>query len=344
MIGHPLLFSVLLTDLIGLVFLLAAAASAMQVVAGWQRGSASSGQLRLERRAEAASILARGGVLLFLFSTLALVAAIAAVLPKMVPGAMCGTGVIEATGDAAGRALALRCLAVALLCAWHLLDRLDRRSPESPLTAGAARSLLLATPVALVSAWGTWNTLLRVDAHRPVDCCAAVYDRLGSLAEATGAGGIPDICWVWGLLAISAVLVLLALRVGLGASAGHGKAAAALAATTACWVAVAWMSLVSVLSAYHYGVLEHACPWCLFLPEHHLVGFALFGFLAMAALEGPAAWLSSRVASRFPVLETAATRRVRRAGWRVLVAVFLFLLLAGLPAVVWRVRFGVWMG
>lgn len=344
MILHPLLLSVMLMDLLGLLFLGAAAISAMRIVAGWQAGSASFEQIRLERRFEASSIQGRCGLLLMLLSTLVLVAAIAIVLPRMVPGAMCGTGVMQATGGSAGRALFLRGLALCLLCAWHLLDRLNRKSPESPLATGAARSLLLASPVAFVAVLETFRAIFRLDVHRPVDCCAVVYDRVQSLTEGTSAGGIPDSFWVWGLAAGSILLILFGLLVVGSRPAGSRKRAPVLAFVAVFWVPVAWMALVKVLSAYHYGVLAHSCPWCLFLPEHNLVGYPVFASLAVVGLEGPAAFLASRISSRVPALKDEATQRVRQAGWHATLAALLFLCLTGLPALVWRFRFGVWMG
>jgi hypothetical protein len=117
-----------------------------------------------------------------------------------------------------------------------------------------------------------------------------------------------------------------------------------MAAAAFLWVPVAAIALVRVLAAYHYGVLHHHCPWCLFLPVHGGVGYPLFGALMVAAFEGAAAWGAAAIAARYPVVEPAGAARVRRSGRRVVAAVLLFFLLSAGPALLWRLRFGVWMG
>ena len=110
------------------------------------------------------------------------------------------------------------------------------------------------------------------------------------------------------------------------------------------WVAVAGVALVRVLAAYHYEVLDHHCPWCLFLPEHGGAGFLLYGSLLVVALEGPVAWLTACLAHRYPDTADAAGERAVSACRRVLTATAVFALGAGLPALLWRLRHGVWMG
>ena len=108
-------------------------------------------------------------------------------------------------------------------------------------------------------------------------------------------------------------------------------------------VPMAAVGLVRVFSAYHYGVLHHHCPWCLFLAEHWLVGYPLFGALLVVLFDGVGVFLAARVAVREPILHAAGLARVRQGALRLLLAVLVFAVLAGGPALVWRLRYGVWM-
>lgn len=344
MIWHPLLMSVLTMDVLGAVFLSAAALSALQIAGGWSPQSSGQEQIALERRAETASIQSRIATVLLLLATLVLVLGITGVLPRVVPGAMCGTGVLQATGGAGGRALALRGLALGLLAAWHLLDRLNRSRPESPLATAAARALLLATPAVFLAVYDTIQAILRLDVHRPVDCCSVIYDQVRTASREVGRLAVPESYGIWGLAVGGAVILLLGI--GMWRSRGNPgtRITGLVAIATLLWVPVAAAALVRSLAAYHYGVLQHRCPWCLFLPEHGLVGYPLFGALILVAVEAGAALVCSIVAERVPALAPETHKRLRAAGLRMTLATALFLALSGLPPILWRLRFGVWMG
>jgi hypothetical protein len=343
MIWHPLLLSVLAMDLLAAAFTAAAALSSLQIAGNWSPKSADEAQIALERKAETASLQGRAGCLLLLGSTLVLVIGIAAVLPDLVPGAMCGTGVLQATRGAGGRALAVRALALGLLAAWHLLDRMNRSRPDFPLATAAARALLLASPAVFLAVCDTVRAVLRLDVHRPVDCCSILYDRLITAGPAGGGLEIPESYVLWGFAVGGAALLLLGIRMW-RASMHAGTGIAVMAGFTALlWTPAAASALVRTLAAYHYGVLQHRCPWCLFLPDHGRVGYPLFGALIVVALEAGAALVCSLVASRVPTLADKARARTRAAGFRIALATALFLALSGLPPILWRLRFGVWM-
>lgn len=344
MIWHPLLLSVLTMDLLGAVFLSAAALSALQIAGGWSPQSPGESQIALERKAETASIQGRIAAFLLLLATLVLVIGITGVLPRVVPGAMCGTGVLQATGGAGGRAIALRGLALGLLAAWHLLDRLNRSRPDSPLATAAARALLLATPAVFLALYDTIRAILWLDVHRPVDCCSVIYDQVQAASQAGGGSPLPEAYGIWGLAAGGAVILLLGI--GMWRSRGNpGTRIAGLVALAALlWIPVAAAALVRTLAAYHYGVLQHRCPWCLFLPEHGLVGYPLFGALILVAVEAGASLVCSIVGERVSALAPETRRRCRAAGLRMTLGTAFFLALSGLPPILWRLRFGVWMG
>jgi len=337
MLIHPLTLAIAAADLAATALLAAAAWHAAAVASGWRPAAADAEQLRLERRAEAGSLLARWGAALFLLAGLLLIAAVAASLPAVVPGAMCGTGVVQATGGAADRALALRLLALVLLALWRAGDRLDRGAPRAPLAPQAARLLLLAVPVAVVAAVGTWRALAALDVHTPVECCAAVYDTAASAREARTTGGLSD----GALLAAAAAGWLLLLVSAVGSWRTRIATQRLAAAAAAAWTPLAALALVRVLSAYHYGVLHHHCPWCLFLPEHRLVGYPLFGALLLVLLDAPAAALALSWGRRAD--ETAAAALARAAARRRQAALLLFALLAAGPPLWWRWAHGVWL-
>ena len=341
---HPLILAIAAVDLCALALVVAAGVISLRVVLRWAPGTASRGQLQLERRSEVASVLGRLAWWLVAMASLLLVAAMAGVLPDLVPGAMCGTGVVHASDGAATRALVTRGLALLGLSAWHLLDRLDRSAPEAPLRPAVARTMLLATPLVVLALRDTWALMASLDPYRVVSCCAVVYD-----AAAPGGGGLGLDGLSLGSLAAASVGALLLVAAGLSlrrwpSLAGRGAAARALILVTLVWVPLTTLVLVRLLAPYHYEVLHHHCPWCLFLGEHGMVGYPLFAALLLVVLEVPAALLSGAVGRARPAVAAEATVRVRQAGLRIVVAVLAFVALAGGPALLWRLRHGVWMG
>lgn len=340
MMVHPLGLAVIAGDVVALVLLFMAAISSARLVTGWSPGAPTRRQLLLERRSEASSIQGRCAFWAFLLGSLVLVISVAAVLPPIVPGAMCGTGVVEATGGLANRALALRLLALVLLGAWRLTDRLGRAAPISPLGTLPARLLLLVTPIATIAALDTAAALGSLDVHTPVDCCAVVFDQVNSVVEATRTWGLSDGVWTWLTVALGALLLPVAVWTG----AAPGRLATSLLALLAiAWVPVAAVAMVRVFSAYHYGVLHHHCPWCLFLAEHHLVGYAVFGALLVVLFDGVGVFLAARFGRIAPGLAERVSVRVRQGAWRAALAVCVYGLLTAVPALAWRLRFGVWM-
>jgi hypothetical protein len=311
----------------------------------WQPESATPRQLLLESRAESAFFTARFGVYLLALSTILLVFGIANILAQVVPGAMCGTGVLQAMGSHGARALCFRSAAVCILFAWRLMDKLDRHTPRSHLALAEARTFLLAVPFVVMGVADTFSAALSMNVIQPVNCCAVVYDRFQ--VESVLAGGNAG--------QVNAVLVVAALVLGaalLAASAagtrapmaGRPNAMGAVALLSLVWLPVAGATLVRVVSAYHYQVLDHHCPWCFFLPEHGCVGILLYGLLGVILFEGAAAWLAAGISRRHPRLKAFAVARAVSACRRLSLALAAFGLAAGLPAVLWRLRHGVWMG
>ncbi len=344
MMIHPLSLAVLACDVATAVLLLLAAFSSARIVSGWSPGDPTRRQLRLERAAEATSLQGRFALAAFILGSLILIIAIVGVLPSIVPGAMCGTGVVQATRGMATRALVLRPLALALLAAWRMHDRLNQSAPTSPLGTAPAKLLLLATPITMVAAFDTALALGALDVHTPVHCCAVVYDQVAPAAAGAGRSWMSDTALTWLTLGLGGLLLLTAIWTRLETRQTRiTPATLCLTGLALGWVPIAAITLVRVFSAYHYGVLHHHCPWCLFLSEHRWVGFPLLGSLLIVLFDSFGALLAGRIGNVVPGLRSHTRERIRIGALRVVLATLLFGLLAGLPALLWRLQHGVWL-
>jgi len=344
MIWHPLLIAVAVGDFLSLLLWLGAARTAFQIVIKWVSQSAKREQIQLERRAETARLAAKFSLAVFILSTTLLIIGITHVLPAIVPGAMCATGVLQATDGLLGRALMVRFLVFFIMTLWLTYEKLNLSRPDAPLTIYNSRVLLLALPFFLLAVITTFRGILRIDAHQPVDCCARVYDQFSSLTAARQIAGISDTFWVWTFWMLTALMLLCAVWSLRTKRTNGEKATGSLAVITVIWVPIAAITLVRVYAAYFYQVLHHHCPWCLFLPEHKFVGVPLFGALIIISLEGPISYLAAKTAANFPDLLPRARRRSRLAGLRLLLAAVAYTGMIALPAVYWRLLYGVWLG
>ena len=343
MIWHPLLIAVVVGDVLGLLLWLGAAGTAFQIAVKWAPQSTHREQIQLERRTETARLSAKFGLAVFILSSILLIIGITNVLPAIVPGAMCGTGVLQATAGLGGRALMYRFFAFFIMMLWLTYEKLDLSRPDAPLTRYNSRLLLLALPFFLIAVITTFRGILHIDSHQAVNCCAIVYDQFGNLAAARKIAGIPNAFWVRTFWMLTALMLLCAVW-SLKTKRTHGETAVGfLAVISIVWVSIAAITLVRVHAAYFYQVLHHHCPWCLFLPEHKFVGVPLFGLLIIITLEGPLSYLVAKTAANFPDLLPRARRRSKLAGLRLILAAVTYAGMVAFPAIHWKLLYGVWI-
>jgi len=342
MTRHPLLLAVFATDLLTLLLLAGAAAVAFRVVLHWDPKDTGAHQLRLQAHSETAVLAGAWAFGLHLFATMTLIYAITNILPDMVPGAMCGTGVLQAMRSGGPRMLIFRLVGLAILWVWWRMEKVNRELPEAPLAAVNARLVLLALPVLVLAQHAAWQAALAMEFQQPVDCCAVIYDRFSSLEDARQTMGVNNPLWITAFSFATIGLLIAAIMTW--KTCAHRNRAVLLAVLAMVWLPLSAIALVRVLAAYHYGVLHHHCPWCLFLPEHRLLGFPIWSAWMLVALEAAAALaLSLFAGDPLSPLDRMAGRQAAGAARNTVLAALLFILMTVGPALWWRLQFGVWM-
>ncbi len=340
MIWHPLVWAFWVTAATGGWLYATGAIRSVDVLLNWTPARADSDQLRRERHAEMAALLGRWALgCLAAAATLGLVG-IAVVWHRVIPGAMCGTGVLQAMGTDGSRALIFWGVTLAVLYSWRVLDSLDSQLTQGVLTQAGARVMISAAPFLVLAAFFSWQALMRLENVPPVSCCAAVYDQvLSDSPEFTAGPSLVPIA-LWCCLAGGAALLVLAVSTIRFPDRPSGAMMATLAIV---WGIGATVAVKQVWSAYHYQVLSHPCPWCLFLPDYHGAGFFIFGCVAVVVMQSIALWLADRTRRRYPVLADPAAKRIRRSAWLILIGLMGFSILTVGPAIAWRLHAGVWL-
>jgi hypothetical protein len=294
---------------------------------------------------EQGSLLGRLAVLLLAISSLVLLVGLLVTLPRLVPGAMCAAGVLEALP--AGRTMVgLRIATLLAATVWARLDGLNRGVPLAPLVPGAARALLVMVAVGAVASWRTAHALLGLELDRTVSCCTILYDLAAPQAGDAGAAGLSGLGAAAGTAAGALAMVVLALAVSRRArgrrrgSAGHAVdhplLFVGLGAATAAWALSGSLAVVDWSGPHVFGALGHRCPWCLFLPIHGGYGWWAWGTIALGAHACVALLTAEAAARRAPSLRQLADRTLGRSGpWLALLAILLCGILVG-PVAHWR--------
>ncbi len=174
MTRHPLLLAVFTTDILTFLLILGASMTAFRIALHWDPQNTGAEQLRLQAHSETATLAVAWAFGLHLFATATLVYAMTNILPGMVPGAMCGTGVLQAMHSSGPRMLIYRLVGLAILWVWWRMENVNQSLPEAPLVPVTARMVLLALPVFGLALQASWQAALSLDFQQPVDCCAVM--------------------------------------------------------------------------------------------------------------------------------------------------------------------------
>ena len=340
MIWHPLVWSFWVATATGGLLYAVGAVQAMDVILNWAPARADIDQLQRERHAETAALLAHWALGCLTVAVMLGLVGIALVWHRVIPGAMCGTGVLQALGTDGSRAMIFWGITLVVLYGWRVVDGLDSHLPEGVLTQVGARVMITAAPSFVLALFFSWQALMRVENVPPVSCCAVVYDQVLS-----GASTSTAIKWLvpaslWGSLTGGAALLALAVLTIRFPDRISGAVPVVIATS---WGIGATIAVKHVWAAYYYQVLSHPCPWCLFLSDYYGAGFFIYGCLAVVVMQSLTFWLADRIRIRYPVLADAATKRIRRSAWRIILALFGYSVLTMGPAIAWRLRTGVWL-
>lgn len=344
MIWHPAALAIWLMDLIAWMVYFGAVWRLMRVLPHWHPGSSASDQLWREQALELTRFQGRWVAALLTGAFVLLVVGISNFWPRLVPGAMCGTGVLQAMGPPGEQTLLYRGLALLILYAWHVVVRIDGCRPESVLALLQGRLLLMALPFMALGSWTLAQALLAVTSQAPVSCCAVLYAQVGREGWGRIIMGnfLSTRGWILATITGTALIGLWGAALWRFAFSGRWFTWMS-AALAALWVVFSFTGLKMGIAPYVYEVLRHPCPWCFFLIEHHAVGFAVFGLMAIVVGEAMAGLIGASAGRRYTVLSECARQRARRAGRNVLLSAALFLAVVALPVALWRVRFGGWM-
>ena len=334
MFFHPLIVGYVLIDLMILVLLAANLKSAFRISTSWSAGAATKEQLACEHAAEAVSLAGRTALVGLIISTVLFVVVVAELLPSYVPGAMCGTGVLQATGGIANRAALFRVLALGAFAVWSGVDKAARRGPVFEHATAVSKGFLVSIPLWSLASFDSLRMLWHLDLREPVDCCSVLYAGadMGLLTASITQAIANNWAWIFAV-GLGVIVTFSAYLVTKNRPPLPPRFIWLYPIFVVGFAVLATIIVTNKLSSYYFGVLEHHCFWCLFLGEHSFAGYAIF-----TSLFGIAAF-SLRLAATVNISDTGS----RSTGMITLVNTAVFIVSTLLPALLWRFEHGVWI-
>jgi len=189
-------------------------------------------------------------------------------LSNLIPGAMCGAGVIKAN-EYGNPLLSLKIIILFLSAFWLTINSIDLKAKNYPYLK--LKSWFFIWIFFLLSAEFILDILYftHIETTNPVSCCSVIFGQTG------GANGLPfglDIPKLLILFYLLFALVILTTVSGLGIM---GIIASIL------FGIIAYYAVVYFFGTYIYELPTHLCPFCMLQDHYYYVGYLLWGFLLL---------------------------------------------------------------
>lgn len=268
MLFHPATMALNFAALAGTLVLAAAGVFAVRILRHWNVASGSELQLALERRTYLVSTLL-GVVFLAELVSLFLFVFTADRLSVMLVGAMCAVGTLNAS-PYGFPALLLKIATFFAAGAWLVMNAVDNRGWDYPMTRAKYALLLALLPLFAVTAWTQLSYFADLKADVLVSCCSRLFTGGGdgSAADMSALPAMPTLAALYGVLAATAAAGLLAWR--------RTAWAPAYSVLSIAVFLVAIAAIVAAVSPYVYEQPHHHCPFCLLKGEYGFFGYLLY--------------------------------------------------------------------
>ena len=193
-------------------------------------------------------------------------------LSAIVPGAMCGAGVISAN-EYGNPLLLLKILILLFSGLWLLLNDEDLKAKEYPYTKIKFWFFTIIFFLVSCSFLLEIAYFSNISLERPVSCCSVIFGLSGENSLPLG-------------LSISTILILFYLFSLLSMLFIWQKKAFALALSSSLFLFVAYYAVTHFFGTYIYQLPTHICPFCMLQSDYYYVGYLIWGLLFISIFFG----------------------------------------------------------
>ena len=189
-------------------------------------------------------------------------------LSNLIPGAMCGAGVIKAN-EYGNPLLSLKIIILFLSGLWLSMNSIDLKAKSYPYMK--LKSWFFVLIFLLFSAEFLLDILYftHIETTNPVSCCSVIFGQTG------GVNGLP-----FGL-DISKLLILFYLLFALVILTTVSEMAVMSIIASLLFGVIAYYSVVYFFGTYIYELPTHLCPFCMLQDHYFYVGYLLWGLLLL---------------------------------------------------------------
>lgn len=258
----------LLVELVVLVLCAISQFNVIKILRFWDFTATSSAQYELEKKNYLVNTILSFSIackiILFVFFALSLNE-----LATIVPGAMCGAGVIG-SNEYGNILLLLKLLLIFGLGFWLIINKIDLRATNFPLLKKkylifSFLFILILIEFALEIAFFT-NIPLKV----PVFCCSVVFQ-----APKLPFGYTKPVLVALFYAVFCAIIIVNSL-----------KQSAASFALNLLYLFVAYYAITYFFGLYVYEQPNHKCPYCMLSKDYFYVGYLIWGSLFLGIFLG----------------------------------------------------------
>ena len=280
MIMQPGVIALLLGSGITLVLLVYASFRGVKIWSNWDIGSNSETQLALERKTYLVSTLVKYGLFFEIVSVFLFIYT-ADDIHNLLVGAMCATGSLNA--NAFGfPALYVKIAVLFLAAAWIVLDTLDSRAEDYPLTRKKYKLLLFIVPLVVAGYVLQIKYFSGINPDVITSCCGVLFSEGGS-GVGSSLASLPlhgtEIVFFSLFVAVSAA-GLLAIKTG------RRFFMIALACLSASFFFVSIAAIISFISLYFYQNPTHHCPFDMLQGGYYYAGYPMYASLFTGSFFG----------------------------------------------------------
>lgn len=252
----------LLSESILFILLLVAFVVSIKILMKWDFESYTPLQFALERRAYLVTT-----ILIFVFSLkfLLIIYFIFSIdaLALLVPGAMCGAGVISAN-EYGSYLLILKFIILFFLSLWFYINTYDMHTKNHQWFKEKSWLFSFIFILFMVELALDFLYFSHIDTHAPVSCCSALFGQL------EGANPLPfglNITLLLLLFYLTYVLVVLSIKSG---------QTLLYIASNILFVYFSYYAVVYFFGTYIYELPTHKCPFCMLQSDYMYVGYLLW--------------------------------------------------------------------
>jgi len=189
-------------------------------------------------------------------------------LSDLIPGAMCGAGVIKAN-EYGNPLLALKIIILFLSGLWLSMNSIDLKAKNYPYLK--LKSWFFIVIFLLLSGEFILDILYftHIETTNPVSCCSVIFGQTG------GANGLPFGLDIPKLLILFYLLFTLVILTTLSEMVVMSIIASVL------FGVIAYYSVVYFFGTYIYELPTHLCPFCMLQDHYFYVGYLIWGLLLL---------------------------------------------------------------